>query len=86
VKSPFSAFLPFYSAFLPFYFAEKAGIWRPLGCPPPLVPPLLLPLMPLPVEWELEDAEDDVSLCEVCAREIPLTFHLLIPLEQHARY
>ena len=37
-------------------------------------------------EWEVEQADDDVAACELCEREMPLTFHHLIPKEEAARY
>jgi hypothetical protein len=37
-------------------------------------------------EWELEGDQDNVAVCELCEREMALTFHHLIPKQEAARY
>jgi hypothetical protein len=37
-------------------------------------------------EWEIEDADDEVSTCGLCDRQMPLTYHHLIPKEEAHRY
>ena len=37
-------------------------------------------------EWELQDEDDTVAGCELCEREMPLTFHHLIPKQEAPKY
>ena len=36
-------------------------------------------------EWELVFDDDDEGICELCEREMPLTFHHLFPKATHER-
>jgi len=37
-------------------------------------------------EWDLECVDDEVAVCGLCLREMPLTYHHLIPKQEAHRY